>query len=442
MIRMENKSSQPALTSTRLTSSFKPDRLRHSLVSQCGSQVFKLLVAIGISAWTARYLGPQKLGTLGYVTALVGILAPLGSLGVNASLSIMLCEEVPLPGLLGSALLVEIFGTLVLAIVLIPFAWFSQDQLVVWLMVSAVIANLFSSAEVFDVELINRRRGTQLARINNLQTLAGAFLSISALLSSSSLLIFGFLPTIQSAIRAWLSAVAVQATKPFQLIKQASWQAIYALLKRGLPLIASSIAVMVYTKSDQLMIEWMRGPEEVGLYSVAVKVSETLFFIPNVFCFTLQPAIAKSLDEASSNMALLRLYRGAWIIGVFASIICIAVFRPLIPVLFGSEFASAQDALVWLGLASLGVSWGMASGTWLKAHGLLNLIFLRSALGASLNVALNFLFIPRLGINGAAAATFLAYIICPLLPMLLYSKETRNNLLFLLAPYKKGGLSR
>ena len=81
----------------------------------------------------ARYLGPQSLGTLSYVAALVGMLGPLGNLGVKGSLSAMLCEEQSLPGLLGSALLIELAGTLVIALVLIPFAWSAKDPAIMGL---------------------------------------------------------------------------------------------------------------------------------------------------------------------------------------------------------------------------------------------------------------------------------------------------------------------
>ena len=130
------------MSTTTSSSLFSPDRLRHSLLSQGGAQGFKLLVSIGISGWTARYLGPEKLGTLSYVAALVGLLGPLGNLGVKGSLSAMLCEERPLPGLLGSALLIELVGTLVIALVLIPFVLAGKDPLLVGLIVLAVIDKL------------------------------------------------------------------------------------------------------------------------------------------------------------------------------------------------------------------------------------------------------------------------------------------------------------
>ena len=118
---------------------FSPDRLRHSLLSQGGAQVFKLLVSIGIGGWMARYLGPENPGTLSYVAALVGLLGPLGNLGVKGSLSAMLCDERPLPGCWISTA-DELIGTLVIAVVLIPFAWAAKDPVLVGLIGLAVIA--------------------------------------------------------------------------------------------------------------------------------------------------------------------------------------------------------------------------------------------------------------------------------------------------------------
>jgi O-antigen/teichoic acid export membrane protein len=279
------------LSTSSLTNPFTPDRLRHSLLSQGGAQVFKLLVSIGIGGWMARYLGPQNLGTLSYVAALVGLLGPLGSLGVKGSLSAMLCEERPRPGLQGSALLIELIGTLVIAVVLIPFAWAAKDPVVVGLICLAVVGNLLGSSEIFEVELLNRQQGTQLARLGTIQTVAGALLSVLALLAQAPLLVFGGLPVIQAGIRGWLLALAVQAARPLQLLKQATWETSRALIKRGWPLLLAGLSVMLYMKSDQVMLEWLRGPEDLGQYSVAVRVAESLYFLPVVLSNTFLPRL-------------------------------------------------------------------------------------------------------------------------------------------------------
>ena len=86
----------------------------------------------------------------------------------------MLCEKQVLPGLLGSALLIEIVGTLLIALVLIPFAWAANDPVIAGLIALGIVGNLLSSSEVFEIELLNREQGTILARNGTIQTVAGA----------------------------------------------------------------------------------------------------------------------------------------------------------------------------------------------------------------------------------------------------------------------------
>ena len=382
----------------------------------------------------ARYLGPQNLGTLSYVAALVGLLGPLGSLGVKGSLSAMLCEERPLPGLLGSALLIELVGTLVIAVVLIPFAWAARDPVVVGLIGLAVVGNLLGSSEVFQVELLNRQQGTQLARLGTIQTIAGAFLSVTALLAQAPLLVFGSLPVIQAGIGACLLAVAAQAAKPVQLLKQASWETIRALIKRGWPLLIAGLSVMLYVRSDQVMLEWLRGPADVGQYSVAARVAESLYFLPVILSNTFLPKIGRASGLIESDLALRQLYRSAWILGVGMALTSTLLLPPMVPLVFGDEFLPAKAALAWLGPASFAVSTGCASGAWLNIQGHQKLIAQRSVIGAMLNIGLNLALIPGLGIKGAAFATLISYTCAPFLGMMVHSKETRRNALFLLAP--------
>ena len=375
------------------------------MLSQSIAQVFKLVVAIGVGGWTARYLGPQKLGTLAYVTALVGLLAPLGNLGVKDSLSLMLCEEKPLPGLLGSALLIELMGTIVVALVLVPFALISRDPVIAGLFGLAVVGNLFSCSEVFEVELLNRERGTQLARVGTIQTAAGAFLSVVALVLQAPLLVFGSLPTMQAAIRGWLLAVEAQSAKLLQLLGQASWKTSRALIQRGWPLLVAGLSVMLYMKSDQVMLEWLRGPADVGQYSVAVRVAESLYFLPVILTNTFVPRIGSGTGQFESDPGLRQLYRSAWLLGVGMVTASTLLLPPLLPLVFGEQFLPAKAALIWLGPAGFAVATGCASGAWLGTQGYQKIIAKRSVIGAVVNFFLNLLLIPRMGFVGAALAT-------------------------------------
>lgn len=425
------------VNSSSSTARFTPDRLRHSLLSQGGAQLFKLLVSIGIGGWTARYLGPENLGTLSYVTALVGLVGPLGSLGVKSSLSAMLCDDKPLPGLLGSALLIELVGTLVIAVVLIPFAWAARDPVVVGLIGLAVVGNLLGSAEVFEVELLNRQQGTQLARLGTIQTAVGAGFSVLALLSQAPLLVFGALPVVQAAIRGWLLAFAVQAAKPLQLLKMASWDTSRALIVRGWPLLLAGMSVALYVKSDQVMLQWLRGAKELGQYSVAVRVAESLYFLPVVLANTFIPRIGRGTGDYQSDPALRQLYRSAWVLGVGMVGLTAIVLPTLTTFVFGEQYRDSLVGLKYLAPSGFAVATGVASGVWLNRKGgpLLNLIPLRTATAMILNICLNFLLIPRMGIAGAAIATSISYNFATFAFMFLFTSETRRNALFLLAPF-------
>ena len=426
-----NSSGNPPCQTVRLT----PDRLRHSLLSQGASQALKLFVAIGIGGWTARHLGPQNLGILAYVTALVGLLAPLGNLGVKDSLSVMLCEKQPMPGLLGSALLIELMGTLVVGVVLVPFALVSRDPVIAGLFGLAVVGNLFSCSEVFEVELLNRQRGTQLARVGTIQIVAGAALSILALMAQMPLLVFGALPVFQAVIRAWMLAASVKATKMLQLLKQASWKTSRALIKRGWPLLVAGLSVMLYMKSDQVMLEWLRGSADVGQYSVAVRVAESLYFLPVVLANTFIPRLGRGSGNFETDPDLQQLYRTSWLLGVGMTLSVMVVIPPVIPLIFGDEFLPAQEALIWLGPAAFAVATGCASGAWLNIQGHQKLIAQRSTIGALVNIILNLLLIPRIGFVGAAVATSTSFLLSVYL-VGFFRKDVSSNLLFLFFPFR------
>ena len=381
-----------------------------------------------------RYLGPQKFGSLSYVAALVGLLGPLGNLGVKGSLSALLCEERPLPGLLGSALIIELIGTLVIAVVLIPFVWTADDAVIVGLIVLAVLGNLLSSSEVFEVELLNREQGTQLARVGMIQTIAGAVFSVLALLVQAPLIVFGCLPVLQAVIRGWLLVVAVQAQTLLPLLKQATWKTSVALIQRGWPLLLAGLSVMLYMKSDQVMLEWLRGPEDVGQYSVAVRVAESLYFIPVVLANTFVPKIAQRSSDFASNPDLRQLYRSAWLLGIGMMVTSMLLLPPFIPVVFGNEFQPAKAALIWLGPAAFAVSTGCANDSWLNIQGFQKLIAQRSFIGAVTNVALNIVLIPRLGFVGAAFATSVSQLVS-VYAIGLFRKEISSNLSKLAFPF-------
>ncbi|MFN9631631.1 MAG: flippase [Cyanobacteriota bacterium] len=413
----------------------RPDRLRYSLGSQFAVQALKLVLSVSISGWISRYLGPANLGKLSYAFALAGIFAPFGSLGVQGSLSALLCNEPQLPGLVPTAFVIEILGTAVVALVLLPFALLSKEPIISALIGTAVLCNLFNSAEVFETELLILQRGTLIARVGLLQILSNTLLSSTAIWRQAPLLVFGWLQVAQSMLRALLLACLAPSGNVIKSLANFDRASARELIARGLPLLVAGLSVSLYMKSDQVMLQWLKGAEAVGQYSVAVKVAETFYFLPVMLCSTYFPRIGKAAPGGSPEKELRQLYRYAWLLGTGMMLANILFLPLLIPIIFGPDFQEAKQSLALSGLASFAVATGCASSCWLQTKKLEWISTARTALGAAVNIALNLALIPHFGSSGAAVATSISYLIATFAMTMLINKETRENTLVLLNPF-------
>ncbi|MEB3275958.1 MAG: flippase [Cyanobacteriota bacterium] len=416
------------------SSAQKSDRLRHALLSQIASQLVRLLVALGIGGWLARYLGPTAMGQLSYVTALVGVLAPLGNLGVKASLAALLCEPKPLPGLLSTALGIELLGSVVLALCLLPWAVLASDPVIPGLLILGVLANFFNSSEVFEVDLLNRNRGTVVGQANFFKVLGGALFTVAALFGKAPLLVFGAVQAFQNAVGFFVVANASVVSRLRYKFLEWNGATARVLLQRGFPLMLASFSIMLYMKSDQVMLEWLRGSAEVGQYSIAIRLAEAFYFVPVIFADTFFARIAAAVQGGDAQESLRQFYRLSWLLGMGLMLFSMFILPWFVPLVFGNQYLPARAALIYLGPANFAVCTGCASGVWLNAKGYVGLCAQRSAFGALLNVILNLVMIPGYGFIGAAIATSLSQFgSVYVYPFLIQS--TRANTRLLLNPW-------
>lgn len=83
----------------------------------------------------------------------------------------------------------------------------------------------------------------------------------------------------------------------------------------------------------------------------------------------------------------------------------------LVGLLFGDQYL---DAVLVVQLASCSLPFtflGIALGPWIVNEGLMKVSMLRAASGALVSFGLNFMFLPKWGIQGAAVALVLAQLI-------------------------------
>ena len=87
----------------------------------------------------------------------------------------------------------------------------------------------------------------------------------------------------------------------------------------------------------------------------------------------------------------------------------------LIIVMFGPEYRAASDVLTIHVAGSMFVYYGIVCTQWLVAEGLTIYRFYRTLAGVLLNIGLNIILIPKMGIIGAAIATVLVHLFSSIL---------------------------
>lgn len=184
------------------------------------------------------------------------------------------------------------------------------------------------------------------------------------------------------------------------------------LLSFSWPLIISGIMVSVYMRIDTIMLKNLLGDEgaAAGAYATVVMFSEALNFVPGAIVASLFPAIlnAKRDDKQRYMKRVQNLYDlMIWLSLSFAIFISFA--SPLIYKLFKAQYAAAAPVLTVHVWGSLFVFLGVASTQVLIAEGYHKLTFIRTGFGAIVNVVLNIILIPKMGMMGTAIATVLAY---------------------------------
>jgi len=200
------------------------------------------------------------------------------------------------------------------------------------------------------------------------------------------------------------------------------------LLRDSWPLILSGMVIAIYMKIDQVMIMEMMDAEAVGQYAAAVRISELWYFIPMVIASSLFPAIinAKAQSEELYYARLQKLYDLMVWMAIAIALPMTFLSDWVVNLLYGGQYNQAGSVLmihIWAGVF---VFLGVASGKWLLSENLQIYSIINTSIGAIVNVGLNYILIPKIGISGAAWATLISYFIAAYLCLLL-SKKTRIN---------------
>ena len=206
--------------------------------------------------------------------------------------------------------------------------------------------------------------------------------------------------------------LALLGYRRYQLGLQFDRSLLRAMNRFGMPLVPSALALWAINFIDRIFIAHYKGQAEVGVYSVAVRISSVIVFLMIAFR-TAWPAFAYSIEddrEAKRTYAFVLTY--LVVLCAWVSLALGALAPWLVDILAPKpEFARAAEAVAPLAFAATAYAayTVIAIGSGRARRTQLNWVV--SGVAAAVNVALNVALIPPYGMIGAAISTLVSYVV-------------------------------
>lgn len=392
-------------------------------------RVLRMIVALFVGVYVARYLGPERFGVLSYASSFVGLFTALATVGLDG---IMVRELVKMPEhkdeLLGTAFWLKAGGAILMWICIATSILFinndTQTNIIIAIIAFGVI---FQAVNVIDLNYQAEVKSKFVVWAQVVQLVVSSMAKLILIWLTAPLVWFACVFVLDAVVLA-AGLAALHLTHTGKVWHwTCRWQTARVLLKDSWPLLFSGMVISIYMKIDQVMIKEMLDTSQVGLYAAAVRLSEAWHFIPMAITSSVFPAIlnARKQSEDLYYERLQQLYDLMVWLAVAIALPTTFLAPWVIRVLYGEAFLPASGVLsihIWAGIFSF---LGIANGRWIITENMQRIAIIRSSAGAMTNVALNIVLIPKYGINGAATATFFSVFVASHFAFLFINKSKK-----------------
>ncbi len=206
--------------------------------------------------------------------------------------------------------------------------------------------------------------------------------------------------------------------------KWPSWKLCKTIILKCWPLCLSSLVTIAHFKIDIVMVRSIAGYEESGFYSIALRISEFIYFLPVAVTATFFPSLVASAQSLSNEK--FRQYRYMFFqVITFLAYLCIVgglLFSQWVIVgLYGKTYQPSVYIFMIHILSCIFVFQNNVKWMYLVQSGWLWTGFLMVFGGLIINVILNAMLIPHLGAIGAALASLVSYSFTGLWSSLLFA---------------------
>lgn len=391
------------------------------------TRIATLVIGFGSGVITARYLGPEGRGILAVVMAVAAIGAQFGTFGLHASNTYFIVKDKSLLGkIIGNTLWLSLVGGAIISLIVLAILYFNKHLIAgipLYLVAIALLVIPFGLLSMLGQNIL---LGIQRIRALNSFEFARALVGLLAVTVLLVLLGLGVLSVIvlSTVLSFLLSLVIFRYLRGIEKNRLAFDMSLFKQMARyGLKAYLAAIFAFLVIRFDMLMVNYFLGAGDAGVYSITANAADILYMLPMSIGMILFPQVS-SMEQGGWEFTKRVAVGTAGIMVVICAVVAL-IARPFIIFFYGEPFIGSANALLWLlpGIFTLSINTILMN--FFAARGMPIIAVISPFIALTVNILLNFYFIPYFGINGASMTSSIAYFIM-LIVSLIYLRVSIN----------------
>ncbi len=380
-----------------------------------GFRIIILILGFCYSLVTARYLGVELKGKLNYLITIGGFAWVVLDLGLYRSYPYLIRKHPDkVSGLFAWAILSFVVETLLLVLLCLGFTNFWNSLLGTnFSLTSLLLLVGFITMTKALLQLQGLYLGMDKVYDSSLASVINSVVCLAFMLGGY-LLIFG-VNKLELGLTAMVSGLAfgilylICKNKWENPLKAFDLSFIYHSYGFGFRVFLSSMFILLLLRADIVIVKKMLGFSDVGIYSIASHIVDMLQLASNLVGSLLLVRLSDTEDEVEKWQLMKKMLMVFFVLLSLANVGFLLAGKFILSAMFGKQFVPVYYVYIWLMPATYGLSFGSLFNNYLNSKGFPIVSIILPAVALILNVALNYLLIPLIGINGAALATSIAY---------------------------------
>lgn len=179
----------------------------------------------------------------------------------------------------------------------------------------------------------------------------------------------------------------------------------------SIPLIPNALFWWMMQSADRYAIAYMLSASDNGLYAVANKIPTLITTISNIFFQAWQLSSVEEANSKEKNQFYTKVFQSLSTLLILATSFLMLSLQPLYKLLTEETYYKGWTCTPFLLCAMVYSCYSSFLGTNYVAMKKTKGVFFTTVIGAILNVVLNILLIPIIGLEGTAVATFAAFFV-------------------------------